>query len=82
MAVLNLMAKIADKHGRKIEALWYSDERKGDGVYKGDSESVEGTNVLGTGSGVWEAELLKRHYCPQIRESAARVEVIIRDMHR
>ncbi|KIW90522.1 uncharacterized protein Z519_09169 [Cladophialophora bantiana CBS 173.52] len=82
LAVFNLMAKIADKHGRKIEALWYSDERKGDGVYRGDSESVEGTNVLGTGSGVWELELLKRHYCPKTRESAQTVEGIIRDMHR
>ncbi|OAP56343.1 hypothetical protein AYL99_09522 [Fonsecaea erecta] len=82
LAVLNLMAKIADKHGRKIEALWYSDERKGDGVYRGNSESVEGTNVLGTGSGVWEAELLRRHYCPKIRESTQRLEGIIRDMHR
>ncbi|OQV11061.1 hypothetical protein CLAIMM_14963 [Cladophialophora immunda] len=82
LAVLSLMAKIADKHGRKIEALWYSDERKGDGVYRGESESVEGTNVLGTGSGVWEAELLKRHYCPKIRESLQTVEGIIRDMHR
>ncbi|EXJ70426.1 uncharacterized protein A1O5_06494 [Cladophialophora psammophila CBS 110553] len=82
LAVFNLMAKIADKHGRKIEALWHSDERKGDGVYRGDSESVEGTNVLGTGSGVWELELLKRHYCPKIRESAQSVEGIIRDMHR
>ncbi|OAL40257.1 hypothetical protein AYO20_00677 [Fonsecaea nubica] len=82
MAVLSLMAKIADKHGRKIEALWYSDERKGDGVYKGDSESVEGTNALGTGSGVWEAELLRRHYCPKIRESVQRMEGAIRDLHR
>ncbi|KAH0840974.1 Nucleolar complex-associated protein 3 [Fonsecaea pedrosoi] len=82
MAVLGLMAKIADKHGRKIEALWYSDERKGDGVYRGDSESVEGTNALGTGSGVWEAELLRRHYCPKIRESVQRMEGGIRNLHR
>ncbi|KIW78019.1 hypothetical protein Z517_07852 [Fonsecaea pedrosoi CBS 271.37] len=82
MAILSLMTKIADKHGRKIEALWYSDERKGDGVYRGDSESVEGTNALGTGSGVWEAELLRRHYCPKIRESVQRMEGVIRDLHR
>lgn len=74
LAVLSLLAKIADKHPRKIEALWHSDERKGDGVFKGQSESLEGTNVLATGSGVWEVELLKRHFCPRVREAMERVE--------
>ena len=78
LAVLALLAKIADKHRRKIEALWYSDERKGDGVFKGASESIEGTNVLSTGSGVWEFELLKRHFCPGVREAVGRVESLVK----
>lgn len=76
-AVLGLMNKVADKHVRKIEALWYSDERKGDGVFHGDSETIEGTNVLALGSGVWEQELLRKHYCPSVREQVIAIDKII-----
>lgn len=82
LAVLDLLAKIADKHGRKIEALWYSDERKGDGVFRGESDSLEGTNVLATGSGVWEAELLRKHYCPQVREQIQGIDKTIAGLNR
>ena len=77
LAILHLMTKIADKHGRKIEALWYSDERKGDGVFRGDSDSVEGTNVLAVGSGIWEEELLRKHYCPKVRDSVIGIDKVI-----
>ncbi|ETN39845.1 uncharacterized protein HMPREF1541_06071 [Cyphellophora europaea CBS 101466] len=77
LAVLGLMGKVADKHSRKIEALWYSDERNGDGVFHGESDTIEGTNVLAVGSGVWERELLKKHYCPQVREQSAAIDKII-----
>ncbi|KAK5198542.1 hypothetical protein LTR47_007651 [Exophiala xenobiotica] len=82
LAVLSLLAKLADKHGRKIEALWYSDERKGDGVFRGESDTVEGTNVLATGSGVWEGELLRKHFCPKIREQAVAIDKVIAALHR
>jgi nucleolar complex protein 3 len=82
LAVVGLLAKVADKHGRKIEALWYSDERKGDGVFKGESETVEGSNVLATGSGVWERELLRRHYCPKVREQVVAIDKVISSLHR
>jgi len=77
LAVLHLMTKFAEKHGRKIEPLWYSDERKGDGVYRGDSETVEGTNVLAVGSGVWELELLRHHYCPKVRDQVKVIDNIM-----
>ena len=80
LAILHLMTKIAEKHGRKIEALWYSDERKGDGVFRGDSDSVEGTNVLAVGSGIWEEELLRKHYCPKIRESIVGIDKVIANL--
>lgn len=82
LAVLNLLGKIADKHGRKIEALWYSDERKGDGIFRGENESIEGTNVLATGSGVWEMELLKTHFCPAVREQVTAINKIVAGLHR
>jgi nucleolar complex protein 3 len=82
LAVLALLHKIADKHARKIEPLWYSDERRGDGVFQGSSDSVEGTNVLSVGTGVWEMEIMKRHFCPAVREAVGKVEAVVRDMHR
>ena len=77
LAVLNLMERIADKHVRKVEPLWYSDERKGDGVFHGESDTIEGTNILAMGSGVWEQELLKKHYCPKVRDQVAAINKIV-----
>lgn len=82
VAILNLMNKIAERHGRKVEALWYSDERKGDGVYHGESDTVAGTNVLAVGSGVWEEELLRHHYCPQVREHVMAIDKIVANLNR
>jgi nucleolar complex protein 3 len=81
-AILSLMTKVADKHSRKIESLWYSDERKGDGIFHGESESIEGTNVFAVGSGVWECELLRHHYCPQVREDVKALDKIIANFKR
>ncbi|KPI35044.1 Nucleolar complex-associated protein 3 [Cyphellophora attinorum] len=77
LAVLNLMERIADRHVRKIEALWYSDERKGDGVFHGESDTIEGTNILAMGTGVWEQELLRKHYCPKVREQVVIIDKIV-----
>jgi nucleolar complex protein 3 len=79
-ALLTLMTKIADKHGRKIESLWYSDERKGDGTFHGESDSIQDTNVLAVGSGVWENELLRHHYCPQVRDDVKALDKVIADL--
>ena len=71
------MTKIADKHGRKIETLWYSDERKGDGTFHGESDSIQGTNVLAVGSGVWENELLRHHHCPEVRDNVKALDKVM-----
>lgn len=68
LALLTLMNKVIDKHGRRLEPLWHSDERKGDGVFRMDAGTVEATNVFSVGSGIWESELLRQHYCPEVRE--------------
>ena len=80
LAVLSLLSRLAEKHARKIEPLWYSDERKADGIYRGDSDNVEGTNVMAVGSGVWEAELLRKHYCPKVREQVLEMDKIIKGL--
>ena len=82
LALLSLISQIVQKHGRKVEALWYSDERKGDGIYHGESESIEGTNVLALGSGVWEAELLRHHFSPRIRKEMVGVDKLIQGLNR
>ena len=82
IALLNLMNRLAEKHGKKIEALWYSDERKGDGVFNGASESIEGSNVQAVGSGVWESVLLSQHYCPRVRDEVKAIDKVIQGLNR
>ncbi|KAK5098406.1 hypothetical protein LTS08_006539 [Lithohypha guttulata] len=76
-AMFALLNALLSKHSRRLEALWYNDERKGDGVFKGEAETVEGTNVFAVGSGVWEEELLRRHYCPEISEQVRAFDKVI-----
>lgn len=82
LSLLSLLLALSQKHGRKVEALWYSDERKGDGVYNGASESLDGTKVWSIGSGVWEGELLRRHWCPEVRERWMEVEKSIKSLSK
>ncbi|KAI0455623.1 CBF/Mak21 family-domain-containing protein, partial [Xylaria acuta] len=63
--LLALLADVGNTHGRKIAALWNTEERKGDGVYNALSQNEEGSNPFATT--VWEGEILRRHYCPKIR---------------
>ena len=82
LALLSLMSKVAQKHGRKIEALWYSDEQKGDGSFHGQSESIESTNVLALGTGVWETELLRHHFSPRVRKGVVEIDKLIQGLNR
>ncbi|KAF6842437.1 nucleolar complex-associated protein [Colletotrichum musicola] len=71
-AVLALLQDVAHTHGKKISALWRTEERKGDGVYNALSDSVEGSNPFATT--VWEGELLRRHYSPKVRDGVKLLE--------
>ncbi|CAJ2510156.1 Uu.00g060560.m01.CDS01 [Anthostomella pinea] len=71
-AILALLADVGSTHGRKIAALWNTEERKGDGTYNPVSESVEGSNPYA--ATVWEGEILRRHYCPKVREGVRVVQ--------
>ncbi|KAI5294914.1 hypothetical protein KEM52_002878 [Ascosphaera acerosa] len=75
LAVLALLARVAKLHGRKIAPLWNTEERQGDGVFNPTAPTVEGSNIFA--ATVWEIELLRLHYCPQVRESAREIEKII-----
>ncbi|TLD31279.1 hypothetical protein PspLS_02348 [Pyricularia sp. CBS 133598] len=71
-AILALLHDVSHTHGKKIAALWSTEERKGDGNFNPLSETVEGSNPFATT--VWEGELLRRHYCPKVREGAKLLE--------
>ncbi|KAI1151396.1 nucleolar complex-associated protein-domain-containing protein [Nemania diffusa] len=71
-ALLALLADVGNTHGRKIAALWNTEERKGDGVFNALARSEEGSNPYATT--VWEGELLRRHYCPKVRDAVKIME--------
>ncbi|KAK3379865.1 nucleolar complex-associated protein-domain-containing protein [Lasiosphaeria ovina] len=75
-AVLGLVQDVLHTHGKKVNALWNTEERKGDGTFKPLSETVEGTNPFT--ATVWEGEILRKHYCPKIREELKLMEKNIR----
>ncbi|MCJ1268796.1 hypothetical protein MMC22_008684 [Lobaria immixta] len=59
-------------HGRKIAALWNTEETKGDGVFDPSGADPDGSNPFA--ATVWEGELLRLHYCPGVREGVAALE--------
>jgi nucleolar complex protein 3 len=71
-AILALLNDVSHTHGKKIKALWNTEERKGDGTYNPLSETVEGSNPFT--ATVWEGEILKHHYCPKVREGIKLLE--------
>ncbi|KAL3496222.1 nucleolar complex-associated protein 3 [Aspergillus germanicus] len=75
IATLSLLNQVSRHHARRISSLWYSEERKGDGVFNPYATDIDTTNVFaGT---VWEGELLKLHFCPQVREAVSGIEKMI-----
>ncbi|EGE04302.1 nucleolar complex-associated protein 3 [Trichophyton equinum CBS 127.97] len=75
IAVLSILTRVAKLHGRKIAPLWNTEERKGDGVYDPNADDVERSNVFA--ATIWEGELLRLHYCPQVRDAAKGLEKAI-----
>ncbi len=77
-AVLALLHQVLKVHGRKVAALWNTEERKGDGVFDAVRGDVEGSNPFaGT---IWEGELLRCHYVPAVRDGVKGVERLVRDI--
>ncbi|KAK0661166.1 nucleolar complex-associated protein-domain-containing protein [Cercophora samala] len=71
-AMLGLLGEVVHTHNRKVNALWNTEERKMDGTFKPLAETVEGSNPFATT--IWEGELLKKHYCPKVREELKAME--------
>jgi nucleolar complex protein 3 len=65
LAVMGLMGKVVKTHGKKIAGMWNTEERKGDGEYDPLKGEVEVSNPFA--ATVWEGELLRLHFCPEVR---------------
>ncbi|KAF2220151.1 nucleolar complex-associated protein-domain-containing protein [Elsinoe ampelina] len=72
LAVLALVKQVLKVQGGKISGLWYSEERKGDGVF--DMEREEPTSSNPFAGNVWEGELLKLHWSEKVKEAAKDIE--------
>ncbi len=77
-AVLMLLHQVMKIHGRKVAALWNTEERKGDGVFDALRGDVEGSNPFA--STVWEGELLRCHYVPAVREGVKGIERLLKEI--
>lgn len=71
-AILVLLGDVAHTHAKKVNSMWNTEERKGDGRFNPLSDSVEGSNPLA--ATVWEGELLRKHYSPKVREGIKLLE--------
>ena len=72
LAMLGLLGKVAKIHETKIKALWNTEERKGDGTFDPLGMEVEGSNPFATT--IWEGQLLKKHFCPAVRDGVKVME--------
>ncbi|KAF2215208.1 hypothetical protein CERZMDRAFT_109953 [Cercospora zeae-maydis SCOH1-5] len=77
IAVQELLKSVTKTHGKKIAALWYTEERKGDGVFDALSQDVESSNPFA--STVWEGELLRHHFDPKVREAVKVIETNVKE---
>jgi nucleolar complex protein 3 len=74
-ATLGLMNQIGKAHGKKISGLWNTEERRGNGVFNGAEPDVDISNPFATT--VWEGEILRRHFCPGVRDGMKALDRII-----
>lgn len=79
-AMLALLHDVVHTHGKKIAALWNSEERKDDGTFNPLSQSVEASNPFATT--IWEGELLRKHYSPKVREGQKLLDKSLRSLLR
>ena len=78
LAMVSLLSNVTKVHGRKVAALWNTEERKGDGVFDAMRADLESSNPFA--STIWDGELLKLHYAPAVREGVRGIERIIKEV--
>jgi nucleolar complex protein 3 len=72
IAVVGLLGKVTKMHEKKVAALWNTEERRGDGVFDALSGGVEGSNPFA--ATIWEGELLRKHFSPDVRDGVKVME--------
>lgn len=72
LATIGLLGKVTKTHEKKIASLWNTEERRGDGTFDGLSSEVEGSNPFA--ATIWEGEILKKHFCPAVRDGVKTME--------
>ncbi|TVY93320.1 Nucleolar complex-associated protein [Lachnellula willkommii] len=72
LATIGLLGKVTKTHEKKIAALWNTEERRGDGMFDALNGEVEGSNPFA--ATIWEGELLRKHYCPAVRDGVKTME--------
>lgn len=72
LAMMGLLSKVTKTHEKKVAALWNTEERRGDGTFDPLSGEVEGSNPFATT--IWEGEILKKHFCPSVRNGVKTIE--------
>lgn len=65
-AALELMKRLAARNA-KLYSLYSTEEIAGDGVYNGQTDSLDLSNPSATS--VWELALLRRHYAPKVKRT-------------
>ncbi|KAJ2904602.1 hypothetical protein MKZ38_007581 [Zalerion maritima] len=71
-ALLVLLCDVAKMHGKKVAALWNTEERLGDGAFRASAPTPETSNPFA--ATIWEGELLRKHFCPEVREGITVLE--------
>ncbi|KAF2763374.1 nucleolar complex-associated protein 3 [Pseudovirgaria hyperparasitica] len=80
LAMLGLLTLVTKTHGKKVAALWRTEERRGDGVFDPLCERPEASNPFA--STAWEGEVLRVHFSPAVREAYREVERGVREAVR
>jgi nucleolar complex protein 3 len=78
IVMLGLLAQTAKVHSRHIAALWNTEERRGDGVFDPVRRELDGSNPFA--SIIWEGEILRLHYSPQVKDALKIVEKHVREV--
>lgn len=68
LAILGMLNKMARRHQRRLQGLFSTEDRVGDGTYKMDIDEPEISNPYA--ATIWETVLLRKHYSPKIAEAA------------
>ncbi|CAG8981016.1 hypothetical protein HYALB_00011851 [Hymenoscyphus albidus] len=72
MAIMGLLGKVTKTHEKKVASLWNTEERRGDGTFDPLTGEVEGSNPFT--ATIWEGELLRKHFCPGVRDGVKIME--------